>query len=122
MQRTSVRKSKGLNQLAKFQLSVLNHALSFPFVKRVVYSTCSVHQQENEDVVEAALKANGDRYTLEHALPPWTHRGMAVFPGAEKCIRASPDQDYTNGFFVALFVKKDSEMEQKPTENNWRVT
>ena len=34
-----------LESLAKFQLSVLNHALSFPFVKRVVYSTCSVHQQ-----------------------------------------------------------------------------
>ena len=35
---------------------------------------------------------------------------------AEKCIRASPDEDYTNGFFVALFVRKDSETEQKPTE------
>ena len=34
-----------LGSLAKFQLSVLNHALSFPFIKRVVYSTCSVHQQ-----------------------------------------------------------------------------
>ena len=34
-----------LLSLAKFQLSVLNHALSFPHVKRVVYSTCSIHQQ-----------------------------------------------------------------------------
>ena len=43
---------------------------------------------------------------------------ISLYFTAEKCIRASPDQDYTNGFFVALFVKKDSEMEQKPTENN----
>ena len=39
--------------------------------------------KENEDVVQAALKANGDRYTLGHALPSWTHRGLAVFPGGE---------------------------------------
>ncbi|KAL9959862.1 hypothetical protein ACROYT_G033226 [Oculina patagonica] len=112
------KKKQRLESLAKFQLSVLNHALSFPFVKRVVYSTCSVHQQENEDVVQAALKANGDRYTLGHPLPSWTHRGIGVFPEAEKCIRASPDEDFTNGFFVALFVRKDSEMEHKPTECN----
>jgi len=37
---------------------------------------------------------------------------------AEKCIRSSPDQDYTNGFFVALFVRKDSKTEQIPTECN----
>ena len=29
---------------------------------------------------------------------------------AEKCIRASPSEDCTNGFFVALFVRKDSQM------------
>lgn len=28
---------------------------------------------------------------------------------AEKCIRASPDEDNTNGFFVALFARKVSE-------------
>ena len=28
---------------------------------------------------------------------------------AEKCIRASPDEDNTNGFFVALFARKASE-------------
>ena len=31
---------------------------------------------------------------------------------AEKCIRASPGEDYTNGFFVALFVRKEVETEQ----------
>ena len=39
---------------------------------------------------------------------------------AERCIRASPDQDFTNGFFVALFVRNDSEtvMDHKATESN----
>lgn len=32
---------------------------------------------------------------------------------AEKCIRASPSEDCTNGFYVALFVRKDSQMVTK---------
>ena len=43
---------------------------------------------------------------------------LLVLFTAEKCIRASPEEDYTNGFFVALFVRKDSETEQIPTECN----
>ena len=34
---------KRLRMLFAFQLRVLLHALSFPSVNRVVYSTCSVH-------------------------------------------------------------------------------
>ena len=37
--------------------------------------------KENEDVVEAALRRNCDRFTLEHCLPSWIHRGLPVFPG-----------------------------------------
>ena len=37
--------------------------------------------KENEDLVQAALKANSDSFTLEHCLPSWTHRGKAVFQG-----------------------------------------
>ena len=32
-------------------------------------------------MVQAALKANSDSFTLEHCLPCWTHRGKAVFQG-----------------------------------------
>lgn len=37
--------------------------------------------KENEDVVEAALRRNCDRFTLEHCLPSWIHRGLPVFLG-----------------------------------------
>lgn len=52
-----------LASLASFQLKCLNHGLSFPRLKRLVYSTCSIHSQENEEVVAACLKQNpGFRY------------------------------------------------------------
>ena len=96
-----------LQSLATFQIRVLTHALSFPAARRVVYSTCSIHQQENEQVVRDVLQECGDRFELEHALTSWENRGSHdLMPEAARCIRAAPDSDRTNGFFVACFVRK----------------
>ena len=40
-----------LNKLAGFQFAIMKHALLFPSARKVVYSTCSIHAQENERVV-----------------------------------------------------------------------
>ena len=45
-----------LRALAAFQQRALSHALTFPALRRLVYSTCSLYQEENEDVVQAALQ------------------------------------------------------------------
>lgn len=47
-----------LVSLASFQLRCLNHGLKFPRLKRLIYSTCSIHSQENEEVVRACLEQN----------------------------------------------------------------
>lgn len=47
-----------LAALASFQLRCLNHALRFPRLQRLAYSTCSIHTQENEEVVAACLQQN----------------------------------------------------------------
>lgn len=94
-----------LQALAAFQRKVLSHALRFPAVEHLVYSTCSVHQEENEDVVRDTLLENS-AFRLVNALPPWPQRGLPVFPGAGCCLRASPTKTLTNGFFVALFERK----------------
>ena len=98
-----------LEKLAKFQISIVKHALSFPSVERVVYSTCSVHQQENEDVVQEVLRSFQGEFALEEVLPKWTYRGVTKdFSDGNKCIRLSPENGLTNGFFVACFQRVSS--------------
>ncbi|NWZ70695.1 NSUN5 methyltransferase, partial [Acrocephalus arundinaceus] len=94
-----------LQALAGFQRRVLNHALSFPALQRLVYSTCSLHQEENEDVVKAVLQEWGSVFRLVTAFPSWPCRGLAAFSGSESCLRASPAETLTHGFFVAVLER-----------------
>lgn len=64
-----------LKRLSKFQLAVILHAMQFPRAKRVVYSTCSVHEEENEMVVAKVLNSNPN-FALAPAMPEWPHRGL----------------------------------------------
>ena len=94
-------------QLARFQQAALRHALRFPGLRRLVYSTCSVHREENEDVVAAVLaEAHEAGFELADALPGWPRRGLAVVEGSVCLVRVDAAQDGAEGFFVALFVKK----------------
>lgn len=91
-----------LQALATFQLRCLNHALQFPQVQRVVYSTCSIHSQENEEVVSACLQQNAG-FRLVHLLPNWPERGHEPFT---QCLRASTAKTRTHGFFVAMLERR----------------
>lgn len=102
-----------LQALSGFQRKALSHALCFPKVERVVYSTCSVHTEENEDVIRDALKEHGDKFRLVNLLPEWPHRGLETFPTGSYCLRASCKTTHSNGFFIALFERKSEESENK---------
>ncbi|OCH95464.1 S-adenosyl-L-methionine-dependent methyltransferase [Obba rivulosa] len=111
-----------LDKLASFQLLMIRHAMKFPSVKGIVYSTCSVHAIENEHVVRQALRteeALSGGFKLAprgQILPQWGRRGiseeMNCPADAQSVVRCSPTEDATNGFFVSLFVKADK------SENN----
>ena len=104
----SVDKTK-VASLAELQKRLLTHALSFPGAERVVYSTCSVYEEENECVVRDVLESHVPQWEVAHVLSDWSRRGRAtVFSDAVKCLRCSP-QDETNGFFLACFVRKKPE-------------
>ncbi|KAM5229325.1 28S rRNA (cytosine-C(5))-methyltransferase isoform 2-T2 [Ctenodactylus gundi] len=96
-----------LHALAAFQRRALCHALTFPSLQRLVYSTCSLCQEENEDVVREALQRSMGAFRLAPVLPSWPHRGLATFPGAEHCLRASPETTLTGGFFIAVIERAE---------------
>lgn len=94
-----------LHALAGFQQRALCHALTFPSLQRLVYSMCSLCQEENEDMVQDALQQNPGAFRLAPALPARPHRGLSTFPGAEHCLRASPKTTLSGGFFVAVIER-----------------
>ncbi|KAM7404444.1 hypothetical protein PAMP_011789 [Pampus punctatissimus] len=90
-----------LASLASFQLRCLNHGLRFPRLKRLIYSTCSIHSQENEEVITACLQQNPG-FRLVPLLSKWPERGLEPLT---QCLRASTAKTRTHGFFVALLEK-----------------
>lgn len=99
-----------LRKLAGFQLTLLRFALTrFPAVKRVVYSTCSLNVEENEQVIEVALNSKYHNFKVTSAgrkLPGWINFGSEKYSFASKCIYSRPETDLTNGFFMAVFKRR----------------
>ncbi|KAF2466429.1 NOL1/NOP2/Sun domain family [Lindgomyces ingoldianus] len=122
-----------LEALSTFQLRILTHAMCFPKAQKISYSTCSVHFEENENVVFRALgstaaTARGWKILKrEHqidGLMSWKKRGFwdngklgndlgtsleerqDVLNGCIRCEKGT--EDGTMGFFVAAFVRDDA--------------
>jgi putative methyltransferase len=99
------------------QEAALLHALQFPALQRLVYSTCSIHQRENEDVVAAVLPtATAAGFRLVDPFPTWHRRGLPVVEGAELLVRTDAHADGTDGFFVAVFECTPEQPQQQAGE------
>ncbi|XP_015190481.1 PREDICTED: probable 28S rRNA (cytosine-C(5))-methyltransferase [Polistes dominula] len=110
MGKKDVKDERRLKSLQSFQVFLLRHALlNFPTVKKVVYSTCSLNREENEDVIDEILTNIGDAYKLvsikKYLKKDWLNYSSKDSNCKNKCIYAKPEVDLCNGFFVALFKR-----------------
>jgi putative methyltransferase len=76
-----------LESLADFQVKALLHAFTFPKVKKVVYSTCSKHAEENEFVVQRVLESQSIFGLASHVFPQWSRRGLPLLDGRKNKIQ-----------------------------------
>ncbi|UZJ52971.1 hypothetical protein CBS101457_002291 [Exobasidium rhododendri] len=84
-----------LRNLAAFQGNMILHAMQFPGLRRFVYSTCSIHHEENESVVMKALgsevaKIRGWKLApRREVLPSWPTRGLVEHSNGQKDLAES---------------------------------
>ena len=95
-----------LAELVERQRSILASAARL--VKpggRLVYVTCSLLREEDEDQAEAFLAEHPD-FSLYLASRAWRETVGGESPGGEDYLRLTPARHGTDGFFVAQFERK----------------
>ncbi|KAG0148018.1 hypothetical protein CROQUDRAFT_42007 [Cronartium quercuum f. sp. fusiforme G11] len=114
----SYRDEARIDSLARFQTTIVSHALRFKSVLQVAYSTCSIWREEDEDVVMRVLEKpemskKGWRLkdlsdVLGHG-QAWERVGKprtaGEKPHTDRMVRFDPKLDNTIGFFAAVFVR-----------------
>lgn len=120
-----VKDKKRLWNLEALQRRFVLHAMSFPNVERIVYSTCSIHEEENENVVRHVLKNCNQKFQLVNILENKWKNGRGLVKTEEDknvfhldyCIRTSYEQNLTNGFFVSCFERVQVDTEEIEINN-----
>ena len=96
-----------LAALVTAQRAMIRHAMKFPSVSVIVYSTCSVHAVENEEAVDDVI-ATTSGWKTERVLPWWHRRGLPSARCAEDVVRTTLE-DKTIGFFVGRLIREAKE-------------
>lgn len=92
-----------LKKLSFFQKKILNFSMKLKKAKKIIYSTCSIHEEENEMVVEEILRENIE-WELANCNSIGNYGNMK-YEFYEKVRRF--ERKETIGFFCALFVRKN---------------
>ncbi|XP_041038852.1 putative methyltransferase NSUN7 [Carcharodon carcharias] len=98
-----------LKTLAQKQAEELMHAIRFPKVQAIVYSTCSVYPEENEEVVKPVLgkKIEGARvqpYRLSAPVIPLCCPSE-ITCAADNFFKIEPSEQ-VNGCFIAVLTRE----------------
>lgn len=88
-----------LEELSKLQLEIISNCANLVKSKgRLIYSTCSLEYEENEQVIEKFLSKNKNFRLVKAEVPE-------LLITKEGFIRTFPYRDNTEGFFAALMEK-----------------
>lgn len=92
-----------LHGLTKIQANLLEIAASKTAIDgRIIYITCSVLREENENVITEFLKKNRN-YSLLNIYDLWQQKIKMPYPCADECfLRMSPYTTQTDGFTVCV--------------------
>jgi NOL1/NOP2/sun family putative RNA methylase len=102
-----------VSRLAKTQKHLIENA--FSLLKKggtLVYSTCSVEPEENEGVISHLLdkftdaKVEEIHLNIKRSKPVLEFEGIKYNPEVSKCLRLWPQDNDTEGFFVAKIRKE----------------
>jgi len=81
----------------------------------LVYSTCSLYPEEDEDVVQNLLDQMPEARLLEARVPSLvSHPGLSMWQNhqyaqdMQRCLRICPQDNDTDGFFLAPISRSDS--------------
>lgn len=98
----------GLAELVPLQANILDSAarLTKPG-GRLVYATCSLLPEENEDQV-AAFLATHPEFSVKPVAEVWAESGWGPCPVDGPYLRLTPARHNTDGFFAAVLVRADA--------------
>mgnify|MGYP004628430215 CR=1 FL=1 len=101
--RLTAQKLFGLNQIQAELLSIA--AAKTKIGGRIIYITCSVLPDENEDIINAFLRAHQEFAPLDIS-KLWEQKINAPYPhGNQQMLRMSPLTTNTDGFFITILEK-----------------
>ncbi|MGX4645179.1 16S rRNA (cytosine(967)-C(5))-methyltransferase RsmB [Holzapfeliella sp. JNUCC 80] len=94
-----------VKKLSRIQLEILNGVCdSLKPNGRLVYSTCTITNEENEQVVNSFLKQHPD-FSLEKVYLKADNEAIR----SDDFVRIFPDTYQTDGFFIASLVKSEGD-------------